>query len=87
MQKSSFRRSVFLLLLLAVLAHPVQAAASPLDLFDRVWTFLQSAWSETGPQLDPDGSPAPQPDTGSQLDPTGAPQLEEDTGSRLDPNG
>ena len=87
MQRVSFRRNVFLLLLLAVLAHPVEAAASPLDLFDRFWSFVQSAWSATGAQLDPDGSPAPKNDEGASLDPDGAPAPQTDEGSRLDPDG
>lgn len=87
MQRVSFRRNVFLLLLLAVLAHPVEAAASPLDLFDRFWSFVQSAWSETGPSLDPDGTPAPQNDEGSRLDPNGSPAPQSDEGPQLDPDG
>lgn len=87
MQKASFRRNVFLLLLLAVLAWPVEAAASPLDLFDRFWTIVQSAWSESGASLDPDGAPAPQGDEGSQLDPDGPPAPQTDEGSRIDPDG
>jgi len=87
MQKYSFRRNVFLLLLLAVLALPVEAVASPLDLFDRFWTFVKSAWSETGSSLDPDGTPAPRGDEGPQLDPDGAPAPQTDEGSRIDPNG
>ncbi|MFL6202326.1 MAG: hypothetical protein ACJ76J_24420 [Thermoanaerobaculia bacterium] len=88
MQNASFRRNVFLLLLLAVLAapwasaaagldadRPAEAAASPLDLLGRFWTFLRSAWSETGCHLDPDGRCAP------------APQPQSDTGCHLDPNG
>ncbi|MFL6197826.1 MAG: hypothetical protein ACJ76J_01500 [Thermoanaerobaculia bacterium] len=88
MQITSFRRNVLLLFLLAALAapwasaagrladaHPVEAAASPLDLLGRLWNFLRSAWSEEGCRLDPDGrcAPAPQPQT--------------DEGCHLDPNG
>jgi hypothetical protein len=86
MQNASCRRTVFLVLLLTVLAVPWAsaaprldadrpAAASALGLLDRVWAFLKSAWSETGCHLDPDGrcAPAPQPQT--------------DEGCRLDPNG
>ena len=87
MQRVSFRRNVFLLLLLAVLAHPVEAAASPLDLFDRFWSFVQSAWSQSGPSLDPDGTAVPQNDEGPQLDPDGTPAPQSDEGSHLDPNG
>ena len=87
MQRALFRRKVFLLLFLAVLARPLEAAASPLDLFDRFWTFVQSAWSETGSQLDPDGRPAPQTDTGCHLDPDGAPAPQTDEGSHIDPDG
>ena len=87
MQKVSFRRNVFLLLLLAVLARPVEAAASPLDLFERFWTFVQSALSESGSQLDPDGTPAPQNDEGPELDPNGPPAPQTDEGSQLDPDG
>jgi hypothetical protein len=88
MQKASFRRNVLLLFLLAVLAapwasaagrlddaRPVEAAASPLDVLDSFWTFLKSAWRETGCMIDPDGrcEPAPQPqgDTGCMIDPNG----------------
>ena len=68
MQNASFRRNVFILLLLAVLAapwaaaaggleadRPVEAAASRLDLLGRLWSFLKGAWSETGCRLDPNG--------------------------------
>ena len=84
MQNTSFRRNVFLLLLLAALTFPVQAVASPLDLFDRVWSFVKSAWSESGSRIDPDG---PANDEGSRIDPDGASQPETDSGSRIDPNG
>lgn len=87
MQRASFRRNVFLLLLLAVLAYPVEAAASPLDLFDRFWYFFQSAWSESDASLDPGGTPAPQNDEGPQLDPNGSPAPQSDEGASLDPNG
>lgn len=88
MRRSSLRRSVFLLLLVTVLAvpwasatespaadRPWEAAASPLNLLGRVWSFLQSAWAESGCHIDPDGlcAPAPQPQT--------------DSGCRIDPNG
>jgi hypothetical protein len=88
MKNSSFPRNVFLLLLVVMLAapwaaaavgptdaRPVQAAASRLDLLARFWTFLKSAWSETGCHLDPDGrcAPAhqPQTDSGCHIDPNG----------------
>lgn len=88
MQNTSLRRNVFLLLLLAVLAAPwasaagsldddrsMEAAASPLDLFGRLWTLLKSAWSETGCMVDPNGfctpEPEPQSDTGCMIDPDG----------------
>jgi hypothetical protein len=88
MQNTFLRRNVFLLLLLTVLAAPwaasagavaddrtVEAAASPLEFLGRVWDFLQSAWSEEGCMIDPNGRcvPAPQPqtDTGCHLDPDG----------------
>jgi hypothetical protein len=88
MPNASFRCKVFLVLLLTVLAvpwvsaaggpaadRPVDTAASRLDLFDRLWTFLESAWSETGCMIDPDGrcAPAPQPQTdeGCMIDPNG----------------
>lgn len=87
MQRVSFRRNVFLLLLLAVLTFPVEAAASPLDFLDRFWSFVQSAWSESGPQLDPNGTLAPKSDEGPQLDPNGSAAPQTDEGSRLDPDG
>ena len=87
MQRVSFRRIVFPLLLLAVLAHPVEAAASPLDFLDRFWSFVQSAWSESGSHLDPNGTPAPQNDEGPQLDPDGSPAPQTDSGPELDPDG
>ena len=88
MQNASFRRKVFLVLLLTVLAapwaaaagrpaadRPVEAAASPLDLFERAWTFLKSTWSETGCMIDPNGrcmpAPPPQTDEGCMIDPDG----------------
>jgi len=88
MHNASFRRHVFLFLLLAILAapwaaaagalegdRPMQAAASPLELLGRFWTFLRSAWSESGCRIDPNGpcAPAPQPQT--------------DEGCHIDPNG
>lgn len=86
MHNASFRRTVFLLLLLTVLAvpwasaaggpvadRPAEAAASPLELLGRLWDFLRSAWSDSGCHLDPDGRCAPQPQT--------------DSGCRLDPDG
>ena len=93
MQKASFRRIVLLFLLLVVLAAPWASAAGrldgarPLDLVGRFWTFLTSAWSETGPSLDPDGAPARQRDEGPQLDPNGARAPQSDEGSHLDPDG
>lgn len=88
MQNASFRHSVFLFILLAVLAaplasaaaspgadHPLEAAASPLDLFDRLWSFLRSAWAESGCRIDPGVRCAP------------APQPQADEGCRIDPNG
>ena len=84
MQNASFRRHVFLVALVAVLAapwasaagglnddRPAEAAASPLDLLGRFWTILKSAWSATGSHLDPDGVPAPRTDEGCRLDPDG----------------
>jgi hypothetical protein len=88
MKNASFRRNMPILFLLMVLAapgasaagrldeaRPAEAASSPLELLGRVWSFLQSAWSEEGCHLDPNGRcvPAPQPqtDTGCHLDPIG----------------
>ena len=87
MHNATFRRTVFLLLLLTILAAPwasaaeapaedprVEAAAST-QLLGRFWGFLKSAWGETGCRLDPDGGCAP------------APQPQTDEGCHLDPNG
>ena len=87
MQKASFRRNVFLLILLAVLIPVVEAAASPLDFFDRFWAFVESVWSESGASFDPNGAPAPQGDEGSSLNPDGPASPQTDTGSHIDPNG
>ena len=87
MLRVSVRRNVFLLLLLAVVGHPMEAAASPLNLLDHLWTFVKSAWSASGPSLDPNGAPAPQGDEGPQIDPDGAHVPQTDEGPQLDPNG
>lgn len=91
MTRASFHRKTVLLLLLAVLAAPLTSAAGPeraearsasilsgSDLLDRLWSFLTSAWSETGCHLDPSGgcateeSPSvPETDEGCRLDPNG----------------
>lgn len=91
MPSASFRRKLVLLLLVTILAAPWASAAepghanarpaktyvSPLGFLGRLWSFLTSAWGETGCMIDPDGrcTPEPQPtnwaDEGCMIDPDG----------------
>ena len=85
----SFRRTAFLLLLVAFLATPWASAAGlrlerPLpvsaseppswDLLDRVWSFLQGVWGDAGVEPEGRGGPA-------------LPGPEEKTGCEINPNG
>ena len=89
----SFRRTILLLLLAAVLATPWASAAgpraaespsaqavesAPLDLLGRVWSFLRNAWSKEGCHIDPSGLCS----TGTSQPP---PQTKE--GCNIDPSG
>lgn len=86
------RKVVLFFFLIAIFAAPwasasgpdegdARPAASPLDLFDRFWTFLTSVWSETGCRIDPSGRCAPEPrptdwtDEGCMIDPSGGCRL------------
>jgi hypothetical protein len=68
MLTATFRRTLVLLLLAAILATPWALAAGPRnehrpraaesiswDLLDGVWGFLQNVWSKTGCSVNPDG--------------------------------
>lgn len=105
-------RMVLLLPLAAILAtpavlaaphpprHPAAAVASPADLLTSLWSFLASAWSKNGCNLDPDGRCLPAPasssttagDNGCNVDPSGrclpAAQLSTTAnGCNVDPDG
>jgi hypothetical protein len=68
--------------------HPCPAFSSPSPSTPPAFfDFLASLWSETGPQLDPNGGPAPKGDEGASLDPDGAAQPQADEGPELDPDG
>jgi hypothetical protein len=88
----SVRRTLVFLLLALVLTAPAASAAglgsaSPqrlaaageasMDVLSRFWSFLKSAWGETGCYIDPDGRCVTQPATTTQGD----------TGCMVDPNG
>jgi hypothetical protein len=90
MTTPSLRRNALLFLLIAVLAAPWPATASPqkprvapaaapssFDFLSRSWAFLQSFWSEEGCRIDPNGRCL----TGNN------PKADTDTGCRLDPDG
>lgn len=87
----SFRRKTLLLLLAAVLAVPSASAAAPrievptpdrsihsapLELLGRALSFLRSAWSKTGCDINPlgfctKGTPPPQTKAGCDINPFG----------------
>ena len=91
MLTASFRCTIRLLLV-AVLAFPWPSAAGPrteeprparvaepavMDVFDSVWSFLQSIWSKSDCYIDPNGvcdtdtAQLPQAKTGCYIDPFG----------------
>ena len=84
MPSRPFSRKVALLVLFAILALPWVSAADPRQeeastssVFEQVWSFLTSLWSESGCHIDPNGECAPKPqpmddtDTGCHIDPSG----------------
>lgn len=92
MPTASFRRTTLLLLLVAVLASPWPSAAGPraeeprparaaepaaMDFFDRVWSFLESMWSKSGCDVNPnsvcdtDTAQPPQAKEGCHINPNG----------------
>lgn len=94
MLNTSAPRRIVVLLLLAILAVPLIATAGPdrerprqegvslaSDFLGRFWNLLQSAWSETGCRIDPNGGCAP----GTNQEPQ--PGSETDEGHVVDPNG
>lgn len=94
MLSTSLPRKVVALLLLAILTVPLVATAGPgretprresaflaSDLLGRFWGFLQSAWSEEGCRINPNGDCAPGTNQESQ------PGAETDEGHMIDPNG
>ena len=116
MRTASLRRKTVVLLLIAVFAVPLASAAgprpessgpatavalSPLELLDHLWSFLRSAWSKEGCEIDPSGhcstgtsQPPGQSKTGCHLDPDGRcatgtsqPPVQPKTGCHLDPSG
>jgi hypothetical protein len=83
MPSRPFSRKVVVLVLFAILALPLASAAEPRQeasvssLFERLWSFLTSAWSESGCHIDPNGNCAPEP----------LPTDDIDEGCRIDPDG
>jgi hypothetical protein len=83
MPSRPFSRKVVVLVLFAILALPLASAAEPRQevsvssLFERLWSFLAGAWSESGCRIDPDGNCAPEP----------LPTDDIDEGCRIDPDG
>lgn len=82
MPSRPFSRKVALLVLFAILALPWVSAAGPRQeeasassVFEQVWSFLTSLWSESGCRIDPNGVCPPEP----------PPTIDE--GCRIDPNG
>jgi len=92
MLTASFRRKTILLLLAAILAVPTASAAAPrievptpdrsthsapLELLGRALSFLRSAWSKEGCDINPNGhctkgTPQPPPTkTGCDINPFG----------------
>lgn len=102
-------RMVLVLPLAAILATPAvlaaphllrrPTAASPTDLLTGLWSFLASAWSKNGCNVDPNGRCLPAVhsysiENGCHVDPDGrclpAPvssTITADNGCHLDPNG
>ncbi|HWN40854.1 MAG TPA: hypothetical protein VNW71_01470 [Thermoanaerobaculia bacterium] len=83
MSSRPFSRKVVVLVLFAILALPWVSAAGQEDvrpaanLFEQVWSFLTSLWSESGCRIDPNGGCAPEP----------MPMDDTDSGCHIDPNG
>lgn len=83
MPSRPFSRKVVVLVLFAILALPWASAAAPRQevsvssLFERLWSFLTGAWSESGCHIDPSGDCAPEP----------LPTDDTDEGCRIDPSG
>ncbi len=84
MPSRPFSRKVALLVLFAILALPWVSAADPRQeeasassVFEQIWSFLTSLWSEEGCRIDPSGGCAPEP----------TPTDETDSGCRIDPSG
>ena len=85
MSSRPFSRKVVVLVLFAILALPWVSAAGPrqedgrpaANLFEQVWSFLTSLWSESGCHIDPDGDCAPEP----------LPTEDTDEGCHIDPDG
>jgi hypothetical protein len=83
MPSRPFSRKVVVLVVFAILALPwVSAAAQEevrpaANLFEQVWSFLTSLWSDSGCRIDPDGNCAPEP----------LPTDDIDEGCHIDPNG
>lgn len=94
MLSTSLPRKVVVFLLLAILTVPFAAAAGPdrdaprrestfltADLLGRLWSLVQSAWSESDCHIDPSGKCVP----GTNQEPQ--PGAETDTGHMIDPDG
>lgn len=94
MLSTSLPRKVVVLLLLAILTVPFAAGAMPdrdtprrestfltADLLGRLWSVVQSAWSETACRIDPNGGCAP----GTTEEPQPGPETDE--GCHIDPDG
>lgn len=85
MSSRPFSRKVVVLVLFAILALPLASVAGPrqedvrpvASLFEQVWSFLASLWSESGCHIDPNGDCTPEP----------RPMDDTDSGCRIDPDG
>jgi hypothetical protein len=86
MVRSCLPKAVLLLVLVLILAMPLQAAdsrpvnsgsASVQGILAQIWDFLTGVWAENGCDIDPDGryalppSPTAQIDSGCDIDPSG----------------
>jgi hypothetical protein len=94
MVRTTFRRTLVLLLLAAIFAAPAARAAGPfsgapgraelpraLNLAGQLWHWLASLWSEEGCHLDPNGRCIAKPGAGD------AATTQSDSGCHLDPDG
>lgn len=88
MVRAFLPKAVLLLVLVLLLAAPIQAGSTraagspPADsaakgILTQVWDFLTGSWARIGCDIDPDGRCVPRPN----------PTTEIDSGCDIDPNG